>query len=55
MVYGNGGVALAGESHRFGFEQVLAVWPASTPSTPSSDWSAKLEYNYLNFGPRDVM
>ena len=73
MLYGKGGVALARETHRFGFEQAV-VGLGSTALDASGralhtgllagvgaeyaflgNWSARLEYNYLNFGPQDVM
>nr|WP_256473446.1 outer membrane beta-barrel protein [Bradyrhizobium sp. 170] len=72
LVYGKGGVALARESHHFGFEQALGVGSVAFDFKGRAlhtgllagvgaeyaflgNWSAKLEYNYLNFGPQDVM
>ena len=72
MIYGKGGIALARESHRFGFEQaVVGLGSAALDLNGSAlhtgllagvgaeyaflgNWSAKLEYNYLNFGPQNV-
>jgi outer membrane immunogenic protein len=72
QVYGKAGIALAHETHDFGFSQSGAVAGTSAALSGSAlhtgylagvgveyaflgNWSAKLEYNYLNFRLQNVI
>jgi outer membrane immunogenic protein len=73
QVYGKGGIALAHETHDFGFSQAIPGVGSTSAALSGSalhtgylagagveyaflgNWSAKLEYNYLNFRLQNVM